>query len=168
MSQPQRKAMPARLPATDAAVSRRALIRAGAACGAVAMLPACSEVTPAPRTIKWGRDLCEYCHMVFGDRRYAAEIWDAEHNRARLYDDFGCAVLAAYDLKIPDSSDIPFWVSDEARPEVWLEARGAKYRASVSTPMDYGHAAGSTDAYPLTYKAAATAIRDKAGCEHRG
>lgn len=160
--------MPAYFPASDGAISRRALIQAGVACGAASALPACSEVKPVPRAIKWGRDLCEYCHMVFADRRYAAEIWDRDYNRARLYDDFGCAVLAAYDLKLSDDSDVPFWVADETRPDIWLDARRANYRDAVRTPMDYGHAAGATTAYPLTFKAAAVAIRDKAGCEHRG
>ena len=161
-------AMPARSTASESAVSRRALLQGGVVCGVSASLPACSDVTPAPRAIKWGRDLCEFCHMVFADRRYVAEIWDRTYNRARIFDDFGCAVLAAFDLKIADESDIPFWVNDEAHPEVWLDARRAAFRNAVRTPMDHGHAAGTTAAHALSFKAAASAIRDKAGCEHRG
>lgn len=158
-----------RLPrsAPDIGLSRRALLRAVPACGLAALVPACSEVTPAPRAIKWGRDLCEHCHMVFGDRRFVAQIWDAEYNRARLYDDFGCAVLAAVDRNIPDASAIPFWVNDEDQPDQWLEARTARYREGATTPMGYGFAPGRSAHHGLTFKEAATAIRVKAGCEHR-
>jgi len=150
-----------------AAPSRRLLLRTGAVCGLSGLLPACSEVKAEPRAIKWGRDVCEFCHMVFGDRRYVAEIWDSEYNRARIYDDFGCAVLAAAENGVIDKAEVKFWVNDETRPEVWLDARAARFRDQVVTPMGYGHAAGTGAAYALDFKAAATAIRDKAACEHK-
>ena len=149
-------------------LSRRGFVGAGLSVAAVAMLPACSEVTPEPRKIKWGRDVCEFCHMVFGDRRYAAEIWDGANNRARLYDDFGCAVLAADEMKVLDRADVRFWVTDDLDPTRWLDARTAHYRGEVVTPMGYGHSAASTAAgHPMSFAAAASAIRDKAACEHK-
>ena len=151
-----------------AGVTRRGLIGAGLASAAVAMLPACSEVTPEPRRIKWGRDVCEHCHMVFADRRFAAEIWDASLSRARIYDDFGCAVLAAEEMGVLGRDEVRIWVSDDLDPNRWIDARAAHYRDGVVTPMGYGHSAASTAAdHPLTFAAAATAIRDKAACEHK-
>ena len=150
-----------------AAPSRRALVRAALSLAALAALPACSEVTPEPRKIKWGRDACEFCHMVFADKRFAAQIWDAGLNRARIYDDFGCSVLAAAESGVLDRADVPWWVTDDDDPTRWLDARAATYRDGVVTPMGYGHSAGRLPSHPLTFAAAATAIRDKAACEHK-
>lgn len=148
--------------------SRRAVLGAGLAGAMVALLPACSEVTPEPRRIKWGRDVCEHCHMVFGDKRFAAQIWDASLPRARIYDDFGCAVLAAEEMGLLARDDVRFWVTDDVDPNRWIDARTAHYRDGIVTPMGYGHSAASTSAdHPLTFVAAATAIRDKAACEHK-
>jgi nitrous oxide reductase accessory protein NosL len=145
--------------------SRRALL--GAALGfGVAGLPACSEAPAEPRAIKWGRDVCDFCHMTFGDRRYAAEIWDPTTHRARIYDDFGCSVLAAADMGVLDRADVAWWVSDDADPTRWIDARTARYRGDVVTPMGYGHSAGTTPAHTLDFTAAAVAIREKAECEH--
>jgi hypothetical protein len=44
--------------------TRRGILGAGLTVAAVSLLPACSEVKAEPRKIKWGRDLCEHCHMV--------------------------------------------------------------------------------------------------------
>lgn len=147
-------------------VSRRAVMRSGLALGAFACLPACSEVQAAPRVIKWGREACEFCHMGFADRRFAAQWWDAPNHRARAFDDFGCAVLAADEAGLLDRADVAFWVTDDADPARWLDARAARFRDGVSTPMGYGHSAGSGPAYRLDFAAAAKAIRDKAACEH--
>jgi len=148
--------------------SRRAVLGAGLSLAAVSVLPACSEVTPEPKKIKWGRDTCEFCHMVFADRRFAAEIWDASLTRARIYDDFGCAVLAADEMAVLGRAEVRFWVLDDRDPERWLDARNAHFRGDATTPMGYGHSAGANTAdHPLDFTAAATAIRDKAACEHK-
>ena len=149
------------------APSRRRLLQAGALGTLAPLLPSCTEVEAKPRAIKWGRDLCEFCHMVFADRRYVAEIWDRDYNRARIYDDFGCAVLAAAEKDVLDAQDVKFWVSDERKPETWLDARAARYRDGMVSPMGYGHAAGTGPDYTLDFASAAKAIRIKADCEHK-
>jgi nitrous oxide reductase accessory protein NosL len=146
--------------------TRRAALRL-AGLGVGVALAGCAAATPEPRRIKWGRDTCEFCHMTFADRRFAAEIWDPEQNRARLYDDFGCAVLAGSESGLVDRADVAFWVTDDAAPEVWLDARQARYRGDAVTPMGYGHSAGRTPAHRLEFRTAVAAIRDKAACEHR-
>lgn len=149
------------------APTRRSVVGAGLTLMAAALLPACSEVTPEPRRIKWGRDVCEHCHMVFADKRFAAQIWDAGLTRARIYDDFGCAVLAAAEMGVLERDDVRFWVSDDADPSRFIDARTAHFRDGVVTPMGYGHSAGPAADHPLSFAAAATAIRDKAACEHK-
>ena len=147
--------------------SRRTVVGTGLALGLAALLPACSEAPAEPRKIRWGRDTCDFCHMVFADRSLSAEIWDEATHRARLFDDFGCAVLAAAETGVLDRADVPFWVSDDADPSRWLDARSARYRDGVVTPMGYGHSAGLGPDHPLTFAAASAAIRDKAACEHK-
>lgn len=149
------------------APSRRTVMQVGMLAGLGPLLPACSEVEAKPRVIKWGRDTCEFCHMVFADRRFAAEVWDGDTNRARLYDDFGCAVLAAAEMEVLEREAVRFWVSDETQPDTWLDARRARFRDNVVTPMGYGHSAGSGSGYRLDFAAASQAIRDKAACEHK-
>lgn len=147
-----------------AATRRDALRLAGLA--ALSTLSACGPVQAAPRPIKWGRDTCEFCHMTFADRRFAAEVWDPQTNRARVYDDFGCAVLASTEAGTADRDDVPFWVSDDSAPETWLDARAARYRDDAVTPMGYAHSAGRSPAHRLDFRAAVAAIRDKAACAH--
>lgn len=133
-----------------------------------AVLAGCSEAVPAPRAIRWGRDVCEFCHMTFADRRFAAEVWDPAIGRPHVYDDFGCAVLAVYEAGLIERTDIPFWVSNDAAPDTWLDARAALYRGDAVTPMGYGHSAGHSAAHTLDFTSAAAAIRKKALCEHAG
>lgn len=147
--------------------SRRALLRAALSVAALAGLPACSEVTPEPRKIKWGRDTCDFCHMTFADRRFGAQIWDADLHRTRIFDDFGCSVLSAYERGVLERDDVAWWVIDDADPDRWLDARTARFRDDATTPMGYGHSAGPAATHPLAFAAAATAIRDKALCEHK-
>lgn len=146
---------------------RRSILASGLSLGAFLCLPACSEVQASPRPIKWGRETCEFCHMTFGDRRFSAEWWDRANARAHVYDDFGCAVLAADEAGVLNDPGVAFWVSDDAAPTTWLDARVTSYRNGVSTPMGYGHSAGKGPAYPLDFATAAAAIRDKAACEHQ-
>jgi hypothetical protein len=145
--------------------SRRRLLGAGFGLG-LAGLAGCAPAPPAPRAIRWGRDTCEFCHMTFADRRYAAEFWDEASGRARIFDDFGCSVLAAAEAGILDHADVAWWVTDDADPNRWLDARTARYRDEVVTPMGYGHSAGTSSAHRLDFSAAAAAIVAKAECEH--
>lgn len=148
-------------------VSRRATLRAALGAGALAFLGGCSEVQPAPRAIKWGRDLCEHCHMVFADRRYVAQIWDRELNRPHIYDDFGCAALAASERGVLDRTDVPFWVTDDSNPANWLDARAALYRDGQKTPMDYGFSAGPAATHRIDFRTAVAAVQEKAACAHK-
>lgn len=147
--------------------TRRAVLGAGAVLATAVALPSCSEVQAAPRPIRWNRESCEFCHMVFADRRFSAEWWDADLHRARVFDDFGCAVLAAAEAGVVDRPDVAFWVSDDADPTRWLDARAAHFRDGQATAMGYGYSAGTSPVHRLDFAVAATAIRTKADCEHK-
>lgn len=147
--------------------TRRAVLGTGLAFATMVGLPACSEAPAAPRPIKWNRESCEFCHMVFADRRFSAEWWDADLHRARAFDDFGCAVLAADEAGVIDRSDVAFWVSDDADPTRWLDARAVHFRDGQATAMGYGYSAGTSPLHRLDFATAAAAIRDKAACEHK-
>jgi len=137
-------------------------------CVAAGGLIGCSDATPAPRAVRLKRDICPYCGLPVYDARYAAEIWDSEYRRVRVYDDFGCAVLAAAQRGELERTDVGFWVADETDPTRWLDARTARYRSGVKTPMEFGHAAGPADGHPLDFATAVAAVREKALCAHSG
>jgi len=150
-----------------ALLSRRGLLRQAGAGSLALALPACSAVAPAPRAVRWGRDVCEFCHMVFADRRHAAQVWNATLERPQIYDDFGCSVLAAAERGVLEDVAVAYWVLDENAPTIWLDARAARYRDGQVTPMGYGHSAGTSPGHSLDFATAARAIVEKAACEHR-
>ena len=87
----------------------------------------------------WGKQACDSCKMIIGDRRYAAELL-LEDGERRFFDDVGC--LAEY-LRAHGSAGSA-WVRDEHG--TYIDARRARYVTGVHTPMDYGFvaAAGGT------------------------
>jgi len=157
-----------RLPRDGMTVTRRHFICVGLSAVAAAGLAGCSDATPAPRAVRLKRDICPFCGLPVYDSRYAAEIWDSENSRVRVYDDFGCAVLAAAQRGELERSDVGFWVADESDPTRWLDARSARYRSDAQTPMEFGHAAGPADRYRLDFATAVAAVREKALCAHLG
>jgi len=104
--------------------------------------------------------------MPVGDPRFAAEIWDSDYGRVRIYDDFGCAVMAAEGRGEIGRSDVAFWVADETEPTRWLDARSAHYRSGAPTPMAHGYAAGPQIGHGIDFAAATSDIREKALCAH--
>lgn len=95
----------------------------------------------APVDPVWGKQACDSCKMIIGDRRYAAELV-LENGERRFFDDVGC--LAEY-LRVHGSAG-GAWVRDERG--TWVDARRARYVTGVHTPMDYGFAqsaAGTVD-----------------------
>lgn len=144
--------------------ARRRFVCMALSFAAAGALAGCSEAQPAPRAIRLKRETCDHCGMPVYDARYAAEIWNADIARVRVYDDFGCAVIAASQRKELERADIGFWVADESDPARWLDARSARYRDGVTTPMGYGYAAGPEAGHPVDFAAASAAIREKALC----
>lgn len=145
---------------------RRRFICMGLGIFVAGALAGCSEARPAPRAVRLKRENCDYCGMPIGDPRYAAEIWNGDSGRVRVYDDFGCAVIAAAARNELDRVDVAFWVADESNPERWLDARSARYRTGAATPMGHGYAAGPENGHLLDFAATSAAICAKALCAH--
>lgn len=146
--------------------TRRRFVCMGLCVFVAAGLAGCSEAKPAPRAARLKRENCQYCGMPVSDPRYVAEIWDGEYGRVRVYDDFGCAVIAACQRGELDRTDIAFWVADESDPTHWLDARSARYRSGAATPMGHGYAAGPENGHSLDFATASAAIRANALCAH--
>jgi hypothetical protein len=104
--------------------------------------------------------------MPITDARYAAEIWNTEYRRVRVYDGFTCAVLAASERGELERTDIGFWVTDETEPARWLDARSARYRLDSKTSI-HGDAAGPADGqHPLDFATAVATVRENGLCVH--
>jgi len=146
--------------------TRRGFVCMGLGVVLTSGLAGCSNATPAPRAVRLKRETCQHCGLPIYDPRYAAEIWDSEHGRVRVYDDFGCAVFAAFTRGELERSDIGFWVADETDTTRWLDARSARYRSDAPTPMGYGYVAGPAEGHPLDFATAVAATREKALCAH--
>lgn len=106
------------------------------------MLLAVACGTPAPRPIAWGEDVCDRCHMVITDPRFAAELVTAR-GMVHPFDDIGGLVLWFRDSGL-DSADVAgIWVYDSRTPETMLPADRAVFVRSpaLRTPMASGLAA---------------------------
>ena len=150
----------------ESVATRRRFVCMALGLAAAGTLAGCSEAQPAPRAVKLKRENCDYCGMPISDARYATEIWNADISRVRVYDDFGCAVIAASQRKELERRDVAFWVADETDPAHWFDARSARYRDGVATPMGHGYAAGPEAGHPVSFAAASAAICEKALCAH--
>src|SRR5262245_38955530 len=69
---------------------RKASLVACLAVAVVALLLARAESLPAgPQPIAWDREPCGHCHMLIGDKRFAAQIITAD-GQVVSFDDPGC------------------------------------------------------------------------------
>lgn len=119
----------------------------GGVSGAALVLAGCeSESAAKPKTIKFGRDMCEHCTMLISDPAYAAELWNAAQQKYHLFDDIGCAAVFSVEQKLPEGPETRIWVANSARPGEWLDARAAYYRTDARSPMGYNFAALATQA----------------------
>lgn len=95
-----------------------------------------------PGEVAWDRDVCEYCEMVIGERRFAAQVREAATGRLHRFDDLGCAVLwlAAREPADPSGGADEIWIRDAA-DRSWIDARKARFSTGHRTPMGHGFAA---------------------------
>jgi copper chaperone NosL len=101
-----------------------ALVVAGAACG--------TEQT-GPPDIEYGRDVCDECHMIISEARYAAAYRDADGNPS-IFDDIGD--MLEHGRSSGTLDDAVIWVHDFGTEE-WIEAPQAWFveGGDVETPM---------------------------------
>jgi len=88
--------------------------------------------------ITYGRDRCEQCGMIIGDRRFAAAT--RRGSTVHRFDDIGCLIRRSADAVA--SSHAQGFVHD-AGTEAWIDAPRAWYVRSpaIRTPMNYNIAA---------------------------
>ncbi|MDX1664754.1 MAG: nitrous oxide reductase accessory protein NosL [Candidatus Promineifilaceae bacterium] len=102
-------------------------------------LVACADsAAEGPPEIRYGEDLCDDCHMIIDDPRFAS-AYVTEEGEFRLFDDIGD--MYRYADRTGDSVRA-FWVHDY-HSEEWLESDSATfvYSPALLTPMGWGLAA---------------------------
>jgi copper chaperone NosL len=96
-----------------------------------------------PPDIVYGRDRCEQCGMIIGDRRFAAAT--RREASVHRFDDIGCLLRHSGDVL---RSDRAKGFVHDMDTEAWIDAPRAQYVRSpaIRTPMNYGIAAYADDA----------------------
>ncbi len=89
----------------------------------------------APPEIRYGEDVCDLCHMIINEARFAAAYVTLQ-GEARRFDDIGD--LVAYHAAHAEEVAV-FWVHDYDTEE-WLRAEQAVFVVSDAfhTPMGHG------------------------------
>lgn len=109
----------------------------------VVLLACDREQAVEPPTIHFGEDVCDVCHMIISDERYAAGLvtQDETGRRTQLaFDDIGCAF--EFEAQHPERPVEAVFVRD-LRTQQWLDAEAAHFVHSrdLHTPMAFGLAA---------------------------
>lgn len=109
---------------------RHAALALGAAIAA-----ACGAPVDGPPTILYGEDVCDRCHMVISDERYAAAARGPAGEVLR-FDDLGCLLA---DPAVDQEAGWRVWVHDR-ESAAWLRAAAARFvrRDGGTTPMGSG------------------------------
>ncbi len=149
--------------------SRREVLLMGVSALALPLLAAgCNDPGTGPVEIRYDREACALCQMIISDRRFAAQVRGGPEGAVYKFDDLGCGInwLAMQEWVRPGEAEI--WVMDAEDGETWLNARRARYRGGVFSPMDYGFAALSgspPDTLDFAAMTAAVLERGSAYCE---
>lgn len=103
-----------------------------------------SEPDSGPPKISYGRDTCDFCHMIISEARYAAAYRDGKGN-PYIFDDIEDLVLHAE--QEGHSQEMVAWVHDY-NTEEWVEVDDAwfVYSPEIPTPMAGGMIAFKTEA----------------------
>lgn len=101
------------------------------------MLAGCGS--PGPRTVRYGAELCEHCHMTVSDPRFGGQLVTRK-GRVFVFDDAGClATFVNTGMVRPDEVQ-SVWVNDFLDSRNLLEAGAATYLEvqDLRTPMGSG------------------------------
>lgn len=109
---------------------------------AVLALSACGGGSSSgPPQIEYGRDVCDQCHMIISEARYASAYRNAD-GEAFVFDDI--AEMLAHIAAGTVPTDDRVWVHDFFTEE-WIGAPAAWYvRGAIETPMGGGIVAFAT------------------------
>jgi copper chaperone NosL len=101
------------------------------ACGSKA------SAEPAPPTIHYGEDVCEFCNMIINEERHAA-AYITKDGEGHIFDEVGNMMQGL--LKNHDISEITAFFVHDYEQQNWLRAETAYYVRSpkISTPMGSG------------------------------
>lgn len=111
----------------------------------VLVLCACGgSSSSGPPNIRYGRSVCDHCHMIISDPRTAA-AYRTESGDARVFDDIGD--LLDFGLLEDELASARVWVHDYGTEE-WVDADAAWFvvDAGLETPMGSGIVAFATSA----------------------
>lgn len=124
------------------------------------LLVGCTREDPLdPPRVHFGDDVCEVCHMIVSDERFAAalSVTDANGRVSKpVFDDVGC--LFEYEAAHPSRTPIARHVRHAVSGE-WLDANAAVFvhSAQIHTPMAFGLAAVANNAEAVSLR------RDRGG-----
>jgi copper chaperone NosL len=95
--------------------------------------------SPAPRTVRYGAELCEHCHMTVMDPRFGGQLVTRK-GRVFVFDDAGCLATFVNSGEVAPEDVHSVWVNDFLDPKDLLDAGAANYLAveGLRTPMGSG------------------------------
>ena len=86
-----------------------------------------------PEPIRYGSDVCQYCHMTIVDKQHAAELVTRK-GRAAKFDAIECMINQ---LKSENDFEL-FLIADYSQPGVLVDATAATYVISPAIPSPMG------------------------------
>lgn len=100
-----------------------------------------ANVKPAPPTIHYGEDICEFCGMIISEEGFAAAYITAD-GHGHTFDDVGDMVQAHVEMQ---EDVVAFFVHDYESQD-WIRAETAHFvlNGNLPTPMLSGLAAFSS------------------------
>ena len=114
------------------------------------------EDSSAPQDPVWNKQPCDHCHMLLSEPRFAAQLTDADGQRAH-FDDVGCMVEYVAKQSRPPKH---LWVH---QGENWQPADSARFAEGAKTPMGYGYEARADGTLDYAAVRAAVLAKGKPG-----
>ena len=95
--------------------------------------------SPGPRTVRYGAELCERCHMTVSDPRFGGQLVTRK-GRVFVFDDAGCLAAFVNNGTVKPDEVQSVWVNDFLDSKKLLEAGAATYLEvqGLRTPMGSG------------------------------
>ncbi|RAU22157.1 hypothetical protein CU669_10535 [Paramagnetospirillum kuznetsovii] len=108
--------------------------------GLALVVAGCGQSTTGPVEVKWGRDTCDYCGMVIGEPRFAAQLRAGTNHKVYKFDDLGDAILFLVKQDWAAHPATEFWVG-HMETGAWIDGFKAFYKGGQRTPMAHGFGA---------------------------